>query len=160
MTPEYKAYIGPVILDIIEQMGSVEVQEIGETGRTDTFVLQADHCITLKYSSKRLPPWRFTFPKHELVELLQLRRRYPNVHVGLVCGRDGVVVLSIAELIGIIDRSQGDQCWVRVARRPGHMYGVAGNAAAADRKFPSGVEALVESMRARKSARSQSASSR
>jgi hypothetical protein len=160
MTPEYKSYIGPVLLDLLELAPQIELQLLSEDGRADTMLFQRNHCLMFKYSAKRITPWRYTFPKYELAELLEQRKQYPHVFIVLVCGRDGVVLLSIDEFMELIDARGSDQCWLRVDRRPRHMYRVSGNAREADRKFASGVDRLAETITSEKSELSRSASVR
>jgi hypothetical protein len=83
--------------------------------------------IYIKYSSKRMTPWSFTFSPEHKREIEQLRASIPKVFVVLVCNDDGVVCLSDAELKTILDDQAESHQWVSATRHKREMYSVEGS---------------------------------
>src|SRR5579863_6565439 len=63
--------------------------------------------IYIKYSAKRMTPWRFTFMKDHREEIALLRSKVKKVFLVLVCNDDGVVCLDSSELTKVLYK-QGD----------------------------------------------------
>jgi hypothetical protein len=111
-------------------------------GRVDVFCVERA-AFQIKHSSKRLSPWQFTYVPENLVELVALSRLYQPVWVFLVCGRDGVVGLSLSELTSIAHAGQGGAAWVRVSRSRNSMYRVFGALGELPRAKPRGVQEFL-----------------
>jgi len=114
--------------------------------------------IYVKHSTKRMSPWRFTFTIEQAADLLDLEVKYPDSFMMFVCGDDGIVTLSFAELHDIVDFQQSDNAWVSITRPPRSQYAVAGNKGELDRKVARGVGLMLEAMQTR--AREKYAASR
>ena len=83
--------------------------------------------IYIKYSSKRMTPWRFTFSPDHRKEIEKLRASMPKVFVVLVCNDDGVVCLSHAELKTILDDQDESHQWMSATRHKREMYSIEGS---------------------------------
>jgi len=83
--------------------------------------------IYIKYSSKRMTPWRFTFSADHRKEIEKLRASMPKVFVVLVCNDDGVVCLSHAELKTILDDQDESHQWMSATRHKREMYSIEGS---------------------------------
>ena len=83
--------------------------------------------IFIKHSAKRMTPWRFTFMKEHQEEIDFLKSNCEKVFLVLVCGDDGVVCLSYAELKQILDNQHDPIEWISATRHKREMYSVKGS---------------------------------
>lgn len=149
MIPEYKLYHGAVLAELIHAIETpVTLEELTEEGRLSSYVLNKCVGLQIKHSSQRLHPWPFTFTKSNLMELMTLRAAHPSVFVVLVCHTDGMVCVSLEELLDLLKIGGSEQAWVRVDRRKGKWYSLDGAGAVIPRKKPNGLDALIESLAA------------
>lgn len=91
------------------------------------YVVSNNVPLHIKYSSKRMQPWRFTFLKEQQNELQGMFEAHGKACLALVCGRDGVVVITYQELKQILDDQHDDKEWISVQRGKREMYGVHGS---------------------------------
>lgn len=82
--------------------------------------------VYIKYSTKRLSPWRFTFLKEHQDEMNKIKTEHTELFLVLVCGHNGVVVISHKELKSILDHNHKPVEWVSVSRGKRQMYTVKG----------------------------------
>ena len=83
--------------------------------------------IFIKYSAKRMTPWRFTFMKEHQQEIQLLKDSYQKAFLVLVCSDDGVVCLSYDELKQILDNQHDPIEWISATRHKREMYSVKGS---------------------------------
>ena len=83
--------------------------------------------LYVKYSSKRMTPWRFTFKKEHQAEIDLMKANFKNVFLILVCNDDGVVCLSYSELKTILDSQHDPLEWISATRHKRKMYSVKGS---------------------------------
>lgn len=88
----------------------------------------------IKYSTKRLSPWRFTFLRDHQDEIKKMKTEFDDVFLILVCGKNGIVVLNHAELKSILDHNHDPAEWMSIARGKRQMYTVKGKDGALDFK--------------------------
>ena len=55
-----------------------------------SYVINENKGIYIKYSSKRLSPWRFSFQKRHHEMISEMKRKLEEMFVILVCNDDGV----------------------------------------------------------------------
>lgn len=92
-----------------------------------SYVVNDSIGIYIKYSSKRMTPWRFTFKKEHQEEIGLMKSSFRNVFLILVCNDDGVVCLSYLELKEILDNQHNPIEWVSATRHKREMYLVKGS---------------------------------
>jgi len=92
-----------------------------------TYVLNDKVGLYIKYSTKRLTPWRFSFLEKHQEQIKALKKNFGNVYLILVCNKDGIVILSYEDLRQILDENIELVEWVSVTRGKGKMYGVKGS---------------------------------
>jgi hypothetical protein len=92
-----------------------------------SYVVNNSVGIYIKYSSKRMTPWRFTFMKEHQVEIDLMKSSFKNVFLVLVCNDDGVVCLSYLELKKILDNQHDPIEWISATRHKREMYSVKGS---------------------------------
>lgn len=83
--------------------------------------------IYIKYSGKRLAPWRFSFLRRHQDEIQLIKDQVGQVFLLLVCNDDGIVALSFDELKMILDDVHEEIEWISAKRTKRKMYSVAGS---------------------------------
>ena len=77
MFDDYEFYQGVVLRDIIVNSDlSPIIKPFVKEGRISAFVVNSRVGIFVKHSSKRMPPWRFTFTLEQVSDLLDLEAKY------------------------------------------------------------------------------------
>lgn len=143
MIAELDRYHGVVLRQILIAAGrrvSIGVADLA--GRVDAFCLEGA-AFQIKHSSKRLSPWQFTYMAENLNELIALQQMFHPVWVMLVCGTDGVVGLSIDELMSIVQVGDSGAASLRVARSRNSMYRVSGSQGELPRAKRRGVQSFL-----------------
>lgn len=127
MIGDFERYHGSAIREII--VGAkipVKIEPCDYGGRVNTYIINDVLGIYLKHSSKRLPPWQFTYHYENVAEIERLADRCGGVWLIHVCGYDGAVALSLSEFWTINPRSTEATRFVRVDRERNTMYRVNG----------------------------------
>ena len=147
MIADYKLYQGAVLAQLIDDAAEgVTVRELVEGGRLHSYILNERIGLHIKHSAARLPPWQFTFTAANCVSLMQLRQEYKQVFVVLVCWLDGMVCLSIDEILEITEEEQPLQGWVRAERGKNEWYTISGPRAVLPYKKPQGLASLAQAL--------------
>ena len=127
MIREFEFFHGVVFARILHGVQrSVEVSTF-PTNSNSSYVLDQAIGIYIKYSSKRMTPWRFTFRQDHQDEINEMRKQLGSVFLILVCNDDGIVCLSYSELKQILDEQHDSLEWVSATRRPREMYAIKGS---------------------------------
>lgn len=147
MIPEFEYYHGVALRSlIVAAEGPVRIEKHDEFGRVNSYLLNGHLAVHVKHSSKRLTPWSFSLTKEHLGELLSMLKRGKEVWVLFVCGQDGIVALSMDELVSITEARPGGVASIRIDRNRNQMYRVHGNMGQLATVKPRGVAQLVEAI--------------
>ena len=92
-----------------------------------SYVLNNAVGLYIKYSAKRMTPWRFTFLQEHQDEIDALKKSLAKTFLTLVCNDDGIVCLEYSELKAILDHQHKPIEWISVTRRKNQMYSVKGS---------------------------------
>jgi hypothetical protein len=150
MLDEYELYQGAVLRQLIVGTDmSLMIRPYIREGRINAFVLNGRVGIYVKHSSKRMPPWRFTFTIEQAADLLDLEVKFPESFVVLICETDGLVALSCFQLHDIVSFQASENAWVRVERPPRAQYAVAGNKGELKNKLSQGLGPILDSLKSR-----------
>jgi hypothetical protein len=145
MIGEFEKYHGVALRAlIVTSEFPMRIAKAEREGRISSYLVNDHVAILIKHSSKRLPPWQFTFTPDQLAELEKLRGKQKNVWLALVCGLDGLVSLSGREFARIAGPDDLITPFVRVDRDRGTMYRVFGNAGKLAGAKPNGVTEIVQ----------------
>ena len=126
MITDLARYQGVALREVILEMGCpLRIATAPDRGRADCFWVESQ-ILHIKYSTKRLSPWPFTFTGDQLGELAELRRVALRVWVVFVCGIDGTMVLQAEELDGLIGGDGTRTCGIRIRRKRNGRYRVSG----------------------------------
>ena len=92
-----------------------------------SYVINSGIGIYIKYSKKRLSPWRFTFKKEHQDEILEMKKRFGAVYILLVCNDDGIVCLEYKQLKLVLDYLHEETEWIAVYRGRREKYSIEGS---------------------------------
>lgn len=92
-----------------------------------SYVINDGVGIYIKYSKKRLSPWRFTFLKEHQDEILEMKKKYEKVYILLVCNDDGIACLDFTQLKLVLDHFHEEAEWIAVYRQKGEKYLIKGS---------------------------------
>lgn len=92
-----------------------------------TYLIDGRMGIYIKYSTKRMSPWRFSFQKRHQDKISEMKRDVGEVFVLLVCNDDGVVVLTFDELKQILNENYETVEWISATRNRRQMYSIKGS---------------------------------
>jgi hypothetical protein len=146
MIADFEKYHGVALRSIVvANKGSVLIRKCEETGRVNSYVINEKVAILIKHSSKRLPPWQFTFTEDQLDELRDLQVEAEALWLVLVCGSDGIVALAEYEFEEIVGPLGFSTPFVRIDRGRRTMYHVHGNAGRLGAAKANGVAEIVRS---------------
>jgi hypothetical protein len=143
MIPLVARYHGVVFRQlVVDAERGIRIAAVDCQGRIDCFAVD-DAAILIKYSSKRLSPWQFTFTPDQLLEQESLKDRFERVWLVLVCGNDGLVALDKEEVRALIgSRTHGVE-WIRVGRNRSTQYRIAGSCGELARRKAQGLRELL-----------------
>ncbi len=143
MIPEVDRYHGVVFRQLLVAYGRpANVGVANLIGRVDAFSFEGA-AFQIKHSAKRLSPWQFTYLPENLVELSGLKAAFQPVWAILVCGEDGIVCLSLSDLMSIVKIGEGGSAALRVSRDRNSMYRVSGPISEIPRAIPRGIEPFL-----------------
>jgi hypothetical protein len=91
------------------------------------YVLDGTKGIYIKYSTKRLSPWRFSFQQRHVEQILSMKEALGSAFLVLVCNDDGIVVLSFDEITEILGGTGDAVEWVSATRSRRKMYSIKGS---------------------------------
>lgn len=150
MLDDYEFYQGVVLRRlVIETDYSTSFRPFVREGRMSAFVVNGRIGVYMKHSSKRMSPWRFTFTIEQAADLLDLEHKFPDSFVVFVCGTDGLVTLSFADLHRIVSFEESENAWVSISRPPRNQYEVTGNRGELEYKVARGIGVIPETLKAR-----------
>jgi hypothetical protein len=124
---EFEFFHGVVFARILHGTQRLVSIRAFEPSSNASYVLNDTIGIYIKYSSKRMTPWRFTFSPEHKREIEKLCASVPKIFVALVCNDDGVVCLSYAELKTVLDDHRENHQWISAIRHRREMYSIEGS---------------------------------
>tara|TARA_R110002124_G_C8958790_1_gene513884 strand:+ start:2231 stop:2686 length:456 start_codon:yes stop_codon:yes gene_type:complete len=146
MISETDKYHGAVLRNLIAAHSDTPIafQCVDQHGRLDAFLINARAGIYIKHSTKRLSPWSFAFHQDHLNELEELKSIAGEAFVILVCGIDGILVITLEEfnfLLGDCDLAVRS---LRVSRDRNSMYSITCSRRTLPRKLSRGVDRVLQ----------------
>jgi hypothetical protein len=127
MIREFEFFHGLVLARILHGAQRPLTVRAFQSASNASYVVNDAIGIYIKYSAKRLTPWRFTFKKEHQAEIDLMRSKLTNVFLLLVCNDDGVVCLEYSELRQILDDQIDPIEWISATRHKRQMYAVKGS---------------------------------
>ena len=127
MIKEFEFYHGMVFARILHTTKNENSIKAYPTQDNASYVINDKAGIYIKYSTKRLSPWRFSFQKRHQEEILRIKNEIGEVFLLLICNDDGIVALSFEELKRILNEVHQEVEWISAARNRKEMYSVKGS---------------------------------
>lgn len=92
-----------------------------------SYILNDKVGLYIKYSAKRMSPWRFSMQQEHQDEILEMKNNLSEVFLLLVCGEDGIVTLGFNELKVILNDAHSAVEWISASRNPRKEYTIKGS---------------------------------
>ena len=127
MIKSFEFYHGVVFARILHAIQTEISISPFPTQDNASYVLDNKIGIYIKYSEKRLPPWRFSFQKRHQEEMQKMKDKIGEVFLVLVCHDDGIVTLSFDEVKQILNDVYEHTEWISAARGKRQMYTIKGS---------------------------------
>lgn len=126
MIKEFKFFHGAVLCQLVhdEKIYSIATYPTADNA---SYVINSGVGVYIKYSKKRLGPWRFTFKKEHQHEIQEMQRRLGVVYVLFVCNDDGIVCLEFKELKTVLDYRHEEMEWLAIYRDRREKYSIKGS---------------------------------
>lgn len=127
MIKEFEFYHGLVFARILHATQKPISIKTFPSPDNASYVLNDKVGIYIKYSTKRLSPWRFSFQKRHQDEISEMKNNIGEVFLLLVCNDNGIVALSFEELKQILNETHEQVEWISAARGKREMFAVKGS---------------------------------
>lgn len=127
MIKEFEFYHGAVLARLIHKSKHPIEIEVYPTPSNSSYSINKNLGLFIKYSTKRMSPWRFTFAKEHQDEILDMKNKLGEVFLLLVCGENGIIALSFDELKRILNEAHESIEWISVARNKNTEYTIKGS---------------------------------
>lgn len=126
MISEFEFFHGAVLARMLHSMQrSLAIAPYSKSDNASYVVNEKG--LYIKYCSKRMSPWRFSFQSRHYDSILEMKRELGDVFVVLVCNDDGAVVLSFDEFQQVICGGCDSGQWISASRKPRQMYLIKGS---------------------------------
>ena len=139
MVSENEKYHGVVFSRLLKTNKNLQISKFTDVSSSSYIVNNVG--LYIKYSTKRMSPWNFTFLSAQQDEIEMIHKNFGRVFIALVCGSDGIVALSYDELKQVLDSNISDVERIGISRPPRGKYRVTGTdgklkRAIGDNEFP------------------------
>jgi hypothetical protein len=133
---ESEFYHGAALLRVVTSFDrGVKVTRRADVG-AGCYAIEDAVGIYIKYSTSRMPPWRFSFNKEQRAIIRALAQTYGTIATLLVCNDDNMVVLVGGEVDALLGKASSTARWISVRRAPRGMCALAGSAGNLKRRLP------------------------
>ena len=109
MADEFQHYYGVVFIGILNSFRDHKFTfcEYNTKSRSSYLIELGSQRVGMyiKYSTKRMSPWGFTFKKEHQDEIEKMKKEICEVFVIFVCGEDGIAVLNCNELKKVLNEA-------------------------------------------------------
>lgn len=127
MIKEFEFYHGIVFARMLHSIQeNVSIRPFPSSDNA-SYVLNDKVGIYIKYSTKRLSPWRFSFQKRHQDEILDMKNKIGEVFLLLVCNDNGIITLSFNELKQILNETHEQVEWISATRGKREMFSIKGS---------------------------------
>ena len=124
MSHEFEFYHGVALCKIIHNVPHATTKLYSENSNS-SYVLNKNIGIFIKYSTKRMSPWQFTFTRRHIDELFEMMQNLRAVFLVLVCKDNGVICLNSKEIKALIDNDLNKTQGLLVVRKPREKFRVS-----------------------------------
>ena len=126
MTYEFERYYGTVFTSLFEEVSDVRIKKISDND--SAYILNDSLGLYIKHATARISPWSYSFRTNDFAVIDQLGIDTKEIAFGLVCGFQGVCLISSDDLRVAGGVFQGDPLRVTVRTMRGGSWKVSGTA--------------------------------
>tara|TARA_B100000900_G_C20037514_1_gene496590 strand:- start:37 stop:486 length:450 start_codon:yes stop_codon:yes gene_type:complete len=123
---EYEFFNGVVLNRLIRKGKPIKI-DIFPTSGNNSFMINDKVGLFLKYSTKKISPWRFSFTREHQEEMKIMKDLLKDVYLVLICGKDGIACIEYEELKIVLDEYFEDVEWVSASRLKREQYSIKGS---------------------------------
>ncbi len=123
---EYEFFNGVVLNRLIRKGKPIKI-DIFPTSGNNSFMINDKVGLFLKYSTKKISPWRFSFTREHQEEMKIMKDLLSDVYLVLICGKDGIACIEYEELKIVLDEYFEDVEWVSASRLKREQYSIKGS---------------------------------
>ena len=125
MIQDFEFFHGTVLTKLVHSNLFKTIQAFGKSN--SSYLIDDKIGLYIKYSTKRMAPWSFSFLQEHINELKDMVDLIGKAFVCLVCNDDGVCCLDWQEFCTIISiESIVFPKWIRTSRKKNEKYSVHG----------------------------------
>jgi hypothetical protein len=128
MIKEYEIYHGSVLSRVLHAVSEDVILKALTAYGNLAYLVNQTTVLYIKYSSKRLSPWSFSFSCAHHDDILSLNKQFGRLVLALVCGKDGIVTIDFEELQHLLGSPTEKGASINCQRRRLEMYTVKGTA--------------------------------
>jgi hypothetical protein len=126
MIKEFEFFHGVVLSRLVHASpNQIEIKSY-PTSSNSSYVLNNKIGLFVKYSTRRMSPWSFSFKKAHQEEILLMSKSMELVFILLVCNDDGIVCLNYDEFKLVLDEHFDESESIRIRRMHREKYSVVG----------------------------------
>lgn len=126
MIGEQERHHGVVLARLVRGASPYGADILLRGQQRSSYVVGGRVALYVKYSTRRLSPWSFSFTQAHQVEVAALGSTFDCTFVVLVCGDDGIACLSLSEFNSLLDDNFEPTEWLKAARGRRQRYTVTG----------------------------------
>lgn len=123
---EYEFYNGVVLNRLIRKGKPIKI-DVFPTSGNNSFMINEKVGLYIKYSTKKISPWRFSFTREHQEEMKIMRDLLENIYLVLICGKDGIACIEYEELKQVLDEYYEEVEWVSASRLKREQYSIKGS---------------------------------
>lgn len=124
MSYEFEFYHGVALCKIIHNAAYATIKLYSENSNS-SYVVNNNIGIFIKYSTKRMSPWQFTFTSKHIDELFGMIQNFKAVYLVLVCKDNGIVCLTPEESRILLNNAHAKPQGLLVTRKPREKFRVS-----------------------------------
>ena len=126
MTYEFERYYGTVFTSLFEEVSDVRIKKI--SNNDSAYILNESLGLYIKHATARISPWSYSFRANDFAVIDQLGINTHEIAFGLVCGFQGICLISSDDLKVAGGVFQGDPLRITVRTMRGGSWKVSGTA--------------------------------
>jgi hypothetical protein len=127
MINEFEFYHGVAFARMLHVMQKEVAIKPYSPSDNAAYVVNGTIGIYVKYSTKRLSPWRFSFQQKHRDNIVAMENDLGAAFVLLVCNDDGIVILTFDEFKQVLNETQEGVEWISATRNRRQMYSIKGS---------------------------------
>ena len=124
MSYEFEFYHGVALCKLIHIAPHATIKLYSENSNS-SYVVNNNFGILIKYSTKRMSPWQFTFTRKHIDELFGMIQILKAVYLVLVCKDNGIVCLNPKEIRSLLNNTHTKSQSLLVTRKPREKFRVS-----------------------------------